>query len=262
MDTLRTIQIESSTACNGRCTFCPRFDMKRKSGSMTDELFYKIVDEATEMGVTKITPFLNGEPFLFPRLFSWLDYLRDRHITFDLYTNASMMNKEKADKINTYENIEHLCFSMHGWNKETYEKQMGINYEVSKRNVDYFISIAKIPYRVHMIASEDNIPGAEEFRKTWGENAAMFKYANWAGARPADMSGEQHPCQRILEEMTVYWDGRVNLCCMDSDGGVILGDLNTQTVKEVWESNQWMRDRHKNLDFDLTLCRDCNFNRY
>jgi radical SAM protein with 4Fe4S-binding SPASM domain len=262
MDSLNSIQIESSTACNGHCSFCPRFDMTRQGGVMDDELFHKIVVEGMDMGCRIFTPFLNGEPFLFPKLFEWLDYLKERDLRFVLYTNASVMTKDKADKINTYTNINDLCFSMHGYDKESYESQMKLNYENSVKNIRYFMSIAQIPYHIHMLASETNKPGSDIFLKTWGENARIYKYANWAGKRPSDMSGEQHPCDRILHEMTVYWDGRVNLCCMDSDGGVILGDLNNQTVKEVWESNQWMRNRHHNLDFDLTLCRDCNFNRY
>jgi len=236
--------------------------MTRKGGEMTDDLFHRIVDEAVAMGVTTITPFLNGEPFLFPRLFEWLDYLKERNIRFLLYTNASVLTKDKAEKMNDYPNIIELCFSMHGYDKKSYESQMILNYENSVRNIEYFISIAKIPYKVHMIASEINIPGADQFKAKWGDKAQIFKYANWAGKRPASMAGEQHPCPRILTEMTIYWDGRVNLCCMDSDAGVILGDLNKQSLREVWESNQWMRDKHKAMDFNWHLCRDCNFNRW
>jgi radical SAM protein with 4Fe4S-binding SPASM domain len=261
MDQLNNIQIESSTSCNGRCTFCPRHDMKRKGGEMTDELFYKIVDEAEKMEVKHIIPFLNGEPFLFPRLFEWLDYLLAKNINFTLYTNASMLTKDKADKINTYPNLNCLIFSVHGYDKASYELQMRIPYERSKANIDYFISIAKVPYQVYILASAINRQGIDTFKQTWGEeNVFVGKYVNWAGKRPAPMTGTKRPCERVLHEMTVYWDGRVNLCCMDSDAGVILGDLNRQTVREVWESNQGMRDKHNKLDFDLPLCRDCNFN--
>jgi radical SAM protein with 4Fe4S-binding SPASM domain len=262
MDKLNVIQIESSTTCNGKCTFCPRFDMKRKGGEMTDGLFHKIVKEGAEMGVVNFTPFLNGEPFLFPRLFEWLDYLEERNLRFTLYTNVSMMTKEKADKLNAYKNINEIVFSFHGFDKESYEKMMRIPYERSKVNIDYFVSIAKIPYRVYMLISDITTPGVEKFKQTWGDKVFLGKYVNWAGKRFSSMAGTQHPCPRILSEMTVYWDGRVSLCCMDSDAGVILGDLNKQSVKEVWESNQWMRDKHKVLDFNLELCRQCNFARY
>lgn len=215
-----------------------------------------------EMGVRTFTPFLNGEPFLFPRLFEWLDHLKERNLNFTLYTNASTMTKEKVDKINTYDNINEIVFSFHGFDKESYEKQMGINYEQSKTNIEYFISIAKIPYRVYILTSDINISGIDKFKETWGDKIFIGKYVNWAGKRPASMQGIQHPCVRLLSEMTVYWDGRVNLCCMDSDAGVILGDLNKQSVREVWEANQPMRNKHKALDFNLELCKNCNFNRY
>lgn len=228
---------------------------------MTDELFHKIVDEAVELGVTKVTPFLNGEPFMFPRLFEWLDYLEAKGLRYDIYTNASMMTKEKADKINTYKNIDLLAFSVHGYDKKSYESQMKLDYDKVKENIKYFISIAQIPYEVYMLLSETNKPGVEEFKKEWGDKVFFGKYVNWAGKRPTKLEGTQQPCERMLNEMVVYWDGRVALCCMDSDAGVILGDLNTQSIKDIWNSNAWMRNRHRQGDFDMTLCRDCNFNR-
>jgi MoaA/NifB/PqqE/SkfB family radical SAM enzyme len=235
--------------------------MTRPEGEMSDDLFYKIVGETMEMGVEIVTPFLNGEPFLFTRLFEWLDYLRERNIKFTLYTNASVLNKEKADRINSYDNCVDLIFSMHGYDAESYNSQTNLSYEKVKSNVEYFISIAKIPFQIYMLNTSVNEQGIEKFMETWkGNRLFIAKYTNWAGMRPSSMQGEKGPCDRILSEMTVYWDGRVNLCCMDSDAGVILGDLNKQTVREVWESNQWMRDKHKNYDFDLPLCRYCNKN--
>jgi radical SAM protein with 4Fe4S-binding SPASM domain len=261
MDKLDYIQIESSTICNGHCAFCPRFDMTRLGGTMTDELFHKIIEDAIEMGVKEIYPFLNGEPFLFPKLFEWLDYLKERDIKVTLYTNASVFTKEKADKLNTYTNITDLIFSMHGYNKQSYESQMQLSYEKVKSNIEYFISIAKIPYQIYMLDTSINHEGINEFLDTWkGNKTFIAKYNNWAGKRISSMKGNRVPCERILNSMTIYWDGRVNLCCMDSDAGVILGDLNKQSIKEIWESNQWMRNKHKQYDFDLPLCRDCNKN--
>lgn len=261
MDQLKSIQIESSTACNGHCSFCPRFEMRRKGGEMTNELFYQIVDEGMAMGCRVFTPFLNGEPFMFPRLFTWLDYLKERNLRFSLYTNASKMTKENAEKINEYDNIIEIVFSMHGYDKASYESQMRLNYEESKANIEYFISIAKIPYRVYMLASSINKAGIEQFKQTWGDKIFIGKYVNWAGKREGRMDGIPHPCERLLSEMTIYWDGRVCLCCMDSDSGHIIGDLKHQSLKEIWEGNQWMRDKHKAMDFDLPLCKNCNFNR-
>jgi radical SAM protein with 4Fe4S-binding SPASM domain len=261
MDNLQSIQIESSTACNGHCVFCPRFDMTRPEGEMTDALFYKIVNDAMRMGVKIISPFLNGEPFMFPRLFEWLDYLSVQGINFTLYTNASTLTKEKAEKINTYTNITDLIFSMHGYDRTSYESQIRLSYDLVKRNIDYFISIAKIPYQIYMLDTAINHPGIDQFLATWeGNRVFIAKYTNWVGKRPSSMTGIKIPCDRILSEMTVYWDGRVNLCCMDSDASVILGNVNKQSVKEIWESNQWMRDKHKALDFDIPLCKICNKN--
>jgi uncharacterized Fe-S cluster-containing radical SAM superfamily enzyme len=261
MDKLTHIQIESSTACNGRCVFCPRHEMTRKGGAMTDELFHKIVEQAIEMEVELISPFLNGEPFVFPRLFEWLDYLQERNVKVMLFTNALAFTKQKADKINTYSNISNLIFSVHGYDKRTYEAQMNIPYDKVVENIEYFTSIAKIPYQVYMLDTAVNHPGINIFLETW-KNSTTFisKLVNWAGKRHSSMKGTKVPCPELLHDMTIYWDGRVCLCCMDSDAAVVLGDLNKQSLKDVWESNQWRRDEHKKLNFNLDLCLHCNKN--
>jgi hypothetical protein len=61
--------------------------------------------------------------------------------------------------------------------------------------------------------------------------------------------------------MTVLWDGKVNLCCMDPLGRKIFGDLNHQTVAEVWLSKE--RQRYATMHTEgrgaeCEVCRDCN----
>jgi hypothetical protein len=261
MDILKTIQLESSTLCNGHCVFCPHFDMTRPEGEMTNTLFHKIVDEAIAMGVEMVTPFLNGEPFLFPRIFEWLDYLQAHNLKFVLFTNGSALSKERAVRLNKYKNLTDLIFSMHGYDQPSYEAQTNLSYQQVKQNIEYFATIAQVPFHVYMLDTAINHPGIDVFLKTWADFHPYYaKYNNWAGKRPASMQGTKVPCDRLLSEMTIYWDGRVNLCCMDSDAGVILGDANTQSLSDIWASNQWMRDKHRAMDFDIPLCKICNKN--
>ena len=62
--------------------------------------------------------------------------------------------------------------------------------------------------------------------------------------------------------MTVYDDGRVFPCCSDYDDGLQIGDLNNQTVEEVWNSKELNDIRKKHFDgkfYELDACAKCDY---
>ena len=254
------LQFESTSACNARCTFCPRYDMTRPMGSMSDELFHKIIKEGKELKVTEWLPFLNGEPFIFPRIWQWLDYMKDNDCRTYLFTNAEFID---VDRIVTYSNIRYICCSINSASKETHAKVMrGPNYDVVKKNIEELIANAPFKVWVSMVVTSDNEHEVGEFKKIWGKRAMLGEFKNWGGARhdKLERMGTRVPCVSLLKGMTILWDGRVVPCCLDYDGTLILGDANTQSLKEIWQKSKWIRERHNNLDFSMLPCRDCNQN--
>lgn len=269
MDKLYGLQIESSTACNARCNFCPvgLKKLTRPKGHMSDELFHKLVKEAMEIGVEETLIFKDGEPLLFNRFFEWLDYLSERDLKTAIFTNASLLTREKADRLAQYKNIKFIYCSVHGGDKATYESMMGLNYETTVANVQYLISVAhNFPVTVYMLSTAQTKASEAGFNQLWGSHAFISgAYYNWGGAvenPDPSTEGPQEPCGRILTQLQVLHDGRVALCCQDGDGSVILGDANTEHIQTIWERAQPLRDRHKAYDFAMSLCENCNLNRY
>ncbi len=261
--TPKTIQFEGSTFCNANCIFCPRMDMTRPKGTMSDELFHKVIKEGKEMGVHRFMPFLNGEPFIHPKIFEWLDYMKKEGVSVCLYTNAGLLTKEKVDKLVKYSNIEYINCSFNAATKETYDKIVrGPDFEKTKGNIEYLVSKAPFKVRVGMTVIEENVHEKELFRKQWGKRAKFGEFLNWAGYRHdlVEMTGERMPCAQFLTKLTILWDGKVCLCCMDYDGRVIFGDLNRESLREIWERMGAVRKKHKQLDFNLPLCEECNAN--
>lgn len=259
----RTIQFEISTFCNANCTFCPRSSLTRPQGTMTDETFHKIIQEGKAMGVRRFIPFLNGEPFINPKIFDWLDYMQKEGVSTCLFTNAELLDQDKVDKLAKYTNIEYINCSFNAATEETRKKIMpGSNFETTKKNIDYLIKTVPFKVKVGMTVVENNFPEKEAFRKMWGGRAKFGDFVNWAGDKhdPQEKIGDKIPCPQLLTHLNVLWDGRVCLCCFDFDGKVILGDLNTQSLLEIWDNAEPLRQKHLSLDFDLPLCRDCNNN--
>lgn len=265
MSRLHTIQFEGGTYCNSRCAFCPLTDLTRTKGMMTDEMFYKIIQEGKAMGVKRFIPFLNGEPFANPKIFEWLDYMEKERVKTVLFTNAELLDEEKIDRLVQYKNIEYINCSVNAATKETYDKIMRRpDFDTVEKNVKYLIEKSPFKIKVGMTLVEDNLKERLAFKRKWRSKTKFGDFVNWAGARHdlLEKTGEKIPCGYILSKMYILWDGRVCLCCFDYDGKVILGDLKKQSLREIWDNSEEIREKSRRLNFDNSLCKECNGNAY
>ena len=254
------LNFECTTFCNAKCIFCPRYEMTRPTGEMSDELFHKLIKDGKEMGIYRYSPFMNGEPFIFPRIWEWLDYMEKENVVVSLYTNAEFVD---VDRLVRYKNIWYLNCSVNAATKETYDKVMrGPNYEKVVKNVNELFKKAKFPVRASMILVDENKHELEQFKKMYRRHK-ICGFGNWTGDKKNVLArkGEKEACFVLFHQMYILWDGRAVLCCMDYDGKQIVGDANKQTLKEIWESYEWVREKHRKGEWnDIPVCRYCNYN--
>ena len=238
------VQIELNNSCNAKCKMCNIPYMTRSKGLMSDELFIKILKEANENGVEYITPFLHGEPFLRSDYIEKLklinEYAPKAKIT--IFTNASMLSENIIHELRFVQNIDQLVFSFPGGNKEAYERVTGLDYETSLVNIrNSFEILRNIPMRISMPVFEDNADSAEDFYALWeGYPCSAYETYNYledVKGTLAQACFEQ--CDRAFRSMTVMYDGRICLCCMDSDGKYIMGDISKNTMLEIWNGDQY-----------------------
>lgn len=266
------VSIEPSNICNAHCVMCPYSKMTRPKTIMPMELFKKIVDDCHEEGVSNFNLNFYNEPFLDPFIFDRIKYLKSKDLKVSLYSNGSVMNEPMDDKIFD-SGIDMISFSIDGATKETYEKiRNGLKFEETVKNVLGLIkkknemgrSSPKI--RVVFVQQEANKNELEEYKKFWEDkadsvvistddnrnsNSSFFKYFK---------ERKPFPCRKIWTEMIVMSNGKVALCCVDADGSIILGDFNSQTLKEIWESDRFKKTRNLHLDFKsnkIHLCKNC-----
>ena len=75
--------------------------------------------------------------------------------------------------------------------------------------------------------------------------------------------GKKDPCRLLWTEMVISWDGRVSLCCNDYENKAVLGDIKTQSIKEIWSGERLnsIRNFHKKRKFDrIGICKNCEYN--
>lgn len=258
------LQIELNNTCNARCLICHIPKMKRQRGEMSNQLLDRILKEAAEFKLLNITPFLHGEPFMREDFIEILGKINQilPEASIAIFTNGSFLNKKKVEELKSIKNITRLNFSFQGGDESTFQMVTGLNFYSVSTNVEY--ALKNLPFKmiVTMALFDKNILSKNAFNQKWGEKfAKTYPAYNYLGKIP----GTHAPltfnyCDRIFRSMTVLWDGRVSLCCMDSEGEHILGDLKKSSLFEIWnglEAKKY-REMHMTGRSACYPCFNCN----
>jgi radical SAM protein with 4Fe4S-binding SPASM domain len=227
--------------------------MKRQKGFMSDDTFALAVAQAKELGVPLYNLFLFGEPFIDTKIYERVDYVKRvvPGANIGLYSNLGVpIDEDKA----------HLLSGMYLVISYT----DGADVAIRDRNVQ-ILKDAGVGMCVHVVATRKPSPvlperfvtGARQFSTVHGLECYHFGKYNWRGRIKSTMQVVDGICQRPGTAICVLWDGRVNLCCMDIEGEMILGDVHTSTLKQIWESDL-AREFRETRKFDLDFCRNCN----
>ena len=88
----RHLFIETTSACNLRCEYCPR---EKLANAMDFELFKDIAREASGYGKRSFSLHLFGEPLLYAHVIEAIAYLKklNPHNTVLLTTNGTLLNR-------------------------------------------------------------------------------------------------------------------------------------------------------------------------
>ncbi|HYS78641.1 MAG TPA: radical SAM protein, partial [Candidatus Dormibacteraeota bacterium] len=142
----RTIQIQTFTGCNADCIFCPYGETyeSQPKGKMTPDLFRRIIDEAAEHRVRRISPYLMNEPLMDRDLFDKIRYINETipECKVVVTSNGHFLTPPVVDKLlEMGDGLHELYVSFQGMDKASYEKTMrgNMNFERTLAHVDHFI---------------------------------------------------------------------------------------------------------------------------
>ncbi len=271
------LQIEPCNICDADCVFCPYSVMHRPKGTMDLALFKRIVDQAAALPlIERLTLTGLGETLLDRHLVARIAYARrvlPKGVPVDLYTNGSYLRPALTDRL-VAAGLDVLYVSLNATNRQSRKEIMRIdNYDDVVAYTQYAIAAGKaagtLKVVVKAVASKDLMEVGEhqQFQDQWGGDwdkggsAYLHLEGNWAGATGQAMRVKpKQACHRALGQIMVLWTGEVSLCCFDAEGAVILGDLRTQTIREVFNGEKALGIRTAHMEGrrqDLPLCRTC-----
>lgn len=278
----KTVQFETHSACNARCIFCPYAETYKSQpqGFMDEALFRKIVAELKTHRVRRISPYMNNEPFLDPKLVEKLSYIKEEipGAKIVITTNGSRLDDRTIDSLLASRSLRALYISFQGIEKGPYEETMRGNlvFEETMANVLNLIEKWKkaggeelFKIYVTMVATNKIDPyKATEFWKSKGIKSKWTPLENRGGnieeARklaPKDSALKKFVnCTRLYKQAYILWNGDMVLCCTDYERKVVLGNVGETSIEEVWNSPKAKGIRRLFWEGKLgsiPLCRDC-----
>jgi Radical SAM superfamily/Iron-sulfur cluster-binding domain len=261
------VQIESTNICNAKCVFCPRDEMHRRQGIMTFDLFRKIVDECAELGITHVRVHNYGEPFVDRELVEKVRYAKQKGIReVGMISNGSLITEPVARGM-VEAGLDAINISVDAGGKEIFEStRVGLKYDKVIANIERLVRIRaeqgkRRPKLILSFVRQNNSLDEQAFIEHWRSIADKIHITdlhNWAGTLHS-RSDVNYPCYRPWLTFTVLWDGRVSLCCADFDGRTVLGDLNSSSIRETWNSEPYRNVRRQHLESGgPDICRSCD----
>ena len=282
------IAVEPTNFCNLSCPMCPRTSlMKRQRGLMEFSLFKKIVDESK--GKTEFMYIDNmGDPLIHPKICEMVDYASRNGIRMLLGTNAALLSDELAARLlqNGPDLVE---LSIDAATPQTYEKvRSGKNYEQVVKNVMNFpkakqLTRATKPFTIlQFVKTIFNAKEKEAFYQkfkdagydfmafrgchTWGGNIPDYGVKNLMSPTPKEKlepnsSQPSCPCRILWNQLTVLWNGDVTPCFYDFDGKSVVGNVNKNSLAEIWNNSQMTKFRKYHLAgryVKVTCCKYCH----
>ena len=236
------IEIETINRCNGKCSFCPiNVNVpQRKYAKMEEQLFKKIIDELSNMEFEKkVALFSNNEPFLDDRIIDFAKYAREKlpKAYLFLYSNGTILTIEKFKEILSY--IDEIVID---------------NYN---DKLEWIPNVQKIwDYcQEHL-----ELRGKVVFYKRL-QNQVLLSRGGQAPNRSAFSHNRFWKCSRPFNQVIIRPDGKLSLCCSDAMGVYTMGDVNKNTIKEIWYSEKYQKIRRqiqKNGGADMKLCKNCD----
>ena len=273
------INIEPTNHCNMKCIMCPHGLMTREKGTMEMKTFKKFIDECACYDST-IWLHLLGEPFLNPNIFEMIKYSREKHIKkIGLSTNGTFLDKSITKKI-LNSGLTRLECSVDAVDNQSYKEMRNRDdYDDLVNNIRYLLQLKKdlkIKYPVvsiQFVKMKESDKFLKDSLSQWkdclnDEDFIMtIEYSSFAGQlkNPKELASvyknkeeERKPCGWLWKGTVVLYNGDVTICGGDYDGKSVLGNIKNQSLKSIWEGEQYNNLRRLHVERQYSNCGLCS----
>jgi sulfatase maturation enzyme AslB (radical SAM superfamily) len=264
----RVVRIETTNACNARCTICPHRTLRRKIERMDDGLFTRIIDECAGAGCAEVHLHNFGEPLLDSRLADRIRYAKQQGLPkVKIFSNGSLLDERRAREL-IDAGLDEIKISFDGATREEFERvRFPLQFDQVVENICRLVVLrnevqSSLRIEVACCSTSDQQATMSMLQQVV-DGFSFGKIHNWAGQISTSARRRvRKPCSRLWNTFTVLASGDVALCCLDYDGQHLLGRLEAGTsIRDIWPSSAYrmVRQCHKQARQErIELCRDCS----
>jgi uncharacterized Fe-S cluster-containing radical SAM superfamily protein len=283
----KSVKIELCSVCNFKCSYCAITTREiQPQAEMDFDLFKKIANNLKECGVSEVGLFYVGEPFMCPNiLFDAISYLKDElQIPYVFLTSNGSLATGHEVKRCMKRGLDSLKWSVNFADVEQFKTMTSVkNSEQVFDRVLYNIKTAyetrnqnNYPTRLYASSIHYNDEQVEKMQPILNLHVLPYvdehywlpllnEVPQFGNKKTPGNSGiydkavEPIPCWVIFTAGHVLTDGRFTVCCHDAIGKWVMGDLKTQTLKEIWNSEKFRELRRAHLAKEIrgTICESC-----
>jgi len=284
-----SINFELNFGCNLKCDFCLHSISVHEWEYEVDVFkkisFSKYSDIIMEGVVNNLYSVeFNGinEPLLKKDICRYIRFAKENGILVtSLHTNGVLLTTDMAkDIINSGLNI--LIFSVDAIKKKTYEQlRKNGDYDVVLNNINNFLNLKKDMKKefplVQMSFNKNkfNYLELQEYTKYWENKVDAISTSDFCnpfiGGKKEQYIEDMYRlnkcnnrfiCREPFQRLFIRSDGKVHPCCSFFGGEMIIGDIYTESIRDIWNSEKMDSVRKKVnvslIERNLACCK-CYF---
>ena len=241
-------EISNSGMCNRKCAFCPRSDPNYEHNNefIEEKMYKKFVDEIAQHQYSGTIIFSGYvEPLLHKRIYSDIRYTKEKlpNVNIELITNGDPLNDERALKL--FDNgLDVLLISAYDG-----PEQVLLFEEMMKR-----IKVEKNKFVIRKrYYGED-----KDFGLTISNRAGNLTNSDYK--IPALKKALNNPCNYPFYTFFIDYNGDVQMCSHDWGKKMVLGNINSNSIEDIWNSKrfEFMRKKLLKGERDFSPCNLCD----
>jgi MoaA/NifB/PqqE/SkfB family radical SAM enzyme len=291
-----TFNIETSSACNLKCRFCAYEKKSSPKVSMSNEMFFDCVNQATELGFRRfhLTP-CTGDVFMDKHVFEKLAFL-DQHPKvsgYHFFTNLTISTRAQLLRLMDHKKFERLTISVYGHDEESFIAIAKSTPKIYRRLIANLKTVLehldRWPFSVSIgFRSTFGVPAADsselmallsEFRRAGVRvHSSHGVYNNWGGyitqqdvadldmhIIDGDSVHHSGACVKLFDSVQIMATGVVNACaCRDVDATLKIGSVQERPLKEIINARnaEYMQIIKEQQEGNFRpVCKGCDYYR-
>jgi len=264
------IDIETIDLCNYKCKYCWRNSETRyvdpekinTGKKFSVRIFRKILDEVASKGLYSVNFGFSGECLLNDDLVKMVGMARDAGvIDIRIITNGSLLNRDKAYRL-VDAGVTFFSISIDACSAETYKKIKGNNnFQKLRENLLLLRELQKdeLPLiRTSFYPCPENRDEEEQFVDAFSPLSDFIDIQPFTSPEPDEAAPVAPFCDIPFRRLSIFADGEVAPCCTFFSRKLIVGNVISQTIEEIWNSQKMNCIRDMFVKRKTSgICRTC-----